>query len=260
MAQPFRLWGNSEEDPVNHSDPPHGTACVAGEGAEPSAWGVLPLRLLFALNGRHATLQAGVVRGGMQNNIFIVVLEKMTPAEHLRSMYDRFGPPDLANFSLCDLDDAVTYDFGAFALADHDGWVVLIRRTPIKEYPAIEKYWWTPGGAREEDEQLDEAVMREFEEETGLRISISRILLAQLAEDRPFIAVVFRGAVVGGTVSPDSDPDRITSEARTFPPRGVPFDRIWMDQDKILLVQEGFATGPIDDLITKNGLEGRHNH
>lgn len=180
----------------------------------------------------------------------------MTTADCLRSLYDRCGPPALANFGLADLDDAVTYGFGAFVLADRDSRVVLIRRMPIEKYPGIENYWWIPGGGREAGEPLDETAKREFEEETGLRISIERVLLAQLAEDRPFIAVFFRGCVVEGTISSDADPDRITAEARSFARGSIGLGDLWTDQDKILLVQEGFATGPIDALIRKNGLRG----
>jgi len=178
----------------------------------------------------------------------------MRPTEYLQSHYDRFGRPGLANFTLSELDDDVDYQFGAFVVAGHEGSVVLIRRTPIKEYPGTENYWWIPGGAREADEQLDEAAAREFEEETGLRISIRHTLLAQLAEDRPFIAVFFRGTVVDGAVSADSDPDRITAEAKSFPPASIPLGDLWMDTDKILLVQEGFAVGEVEHLVEKNGL------
>jgi ADP-ribose pyrophosphatase YjhB (NUDIX family) len=184
----------------------------------------------------------------------------MKPREYLGLLYERIGSPALANFSLCDLGDGVDYQFGAFALADHNSRVVLIRRTPIKEYPGIENYWWIPGGGMQADEPLDETAMREFEEETGLQISVKRILLAQLAEDRPFIAVFFRGTVTDGTVTSDADPDRITAEVRSFPVAGVPFDMLWTDQDKILLVQEGFAAGQVDDLIVKNGLKREVGH
>lgn len=178
----------------------------------------------------------------------------MTPTEYLRLHYERLGHPGLANFTPAELDDGIDHQFGAFAVADFDGSVVLIRRTPIKEYPGIENHWWIPGGAREGDEQLDETAIREFKEETGLRISISHTLLAQLSEDRPFVAVFLRGTVIDGAVSADRDPDQITAEARSFPPASIPLADLWMDTDKILLVQEGFALGETEHLITKNGL------
>lgn len=65
--------------------------------------------------------------------------------------------------------------------------------------------------------------------------------------------------MIGGAISSDADPDSITAEAATFSPPTVPFTRLWTDADKILLVHEGFATGEVGHLITKNGLEGKHN-
>ena len=182
----------------------------------------------------------------------------MKPTEYLQSLYDRLGSPDLANFALSALSPDTAYKFGAFVLADDQGEVVLIRRTPIEQYPGIENYWWIPGGAQEDSETLDETAVREFQEETGLTCAVERTLLAQLADDRPFIAVFFRGRVLHGSVSPDDDPDNITAEARAFPIAAVPFDLLWTDSDKILLTLEGFTSGPIDDVIEKNNLR-KHN-
>jgi ADP-ribose pyrophosphatase YjhB (NUDIX family) len=178
----------------------------------------------------------------------------MKAQEILKSVYVRFGEPDLASFSLTDLDGRTEYTFGAFLLADHDGRVVLIRRTPIKQYPGIENYWWIPGGTRERDEQLDQTAVREFREETGLSVTVQRTLLAELGQDRPFIAVIFRGSVVDGAVSGGGDPDNITAEAKTFAPHEIGMEHLWMHTDKILLAREGFVLGSVDDLILKNGL------
>jgi hypothetical protein len=68
----------------------------------------------------------------------------MRSTEHLQWLYDRFGPPGLANFSVSELEDGVIYRFGAFAVADHNGRVVLIRRKPIKKYPGIETVMLQP--------------------------------------------------------------------------------------------------------------------
>ena len=183
----------------------------------------------------------------------------MNADQYLQALYDRFGPPDLANFALSDLSPETAYTFGGFVLADDQGEAVLIRRTPIKQYPGIENYWWIPGGGREHAETLDETATREFHEETGLTCAIDRTLLAQLADDRPFIAVFFRGRVWHGSVSANDDPDRITAEAKLFAAGGVPSNLLWTDSDKILLGQEGFTCAPVDDLIEKNGLR-KHNH
>jgi len=178
----------------------------------------------------------------------------MNARDYLQSHYERLGLPELANFTLSDLSCDIIYQFGAFVLADDHGQVVLIRRTPIEQYPGIENYWWIPGGAREAGETLDNTAVREFREETGLTCIVQRILLAQLAQERPFIAVFFRGCVVNGALSSDADPDSITAEAALFPGASVPFDKLWTDADKILLARESFTRGPIDALLDKSGL------
>jgi len=179
----------------------------------------------------------------------------MNAVEYLRSVYKRWRSPPLANFALPDLAPDTSYQLAAFTLADDDGRVVLIRRTPIAAQPGIETYWWIPGGAQERGEQLDQTAVREFQEETGLHIAIHHTLLAQLGTDRPFITVFFRGTVIGGTLSASADPDNITAEARFFHPGEFPFHRLWSDADKILLVRERFAAGPIENLIAKNALQ-----
>ena len=177
----------------------------------------------------------------------------MTTAESLLSLYEKLGAPCLSNFMLEDLGNGARYHLGAFVLADRDDCVVLIRRTPIAGHPGIEDYWWIPGGGREQGEVVEDAAIREFQEETGLSVSVDRVLLAQRATDRPFIAVFFRGTVIDGTASAGSDPDESTAEVRAFLRGEVPLERLWSDADRILLVQEGFAEGSIEDLIVKNG-------
>lgn len=185
--------------------------------------------------------------------------EEMRTADQLAQVYKRLGPPELANFDPSDLPAGGKCRVGAFVLADDDRQVVLIRRTPIKAHPGLEHYWWIPGGGQEGDEALDQTAQREFREETGLTVRLHRTLLATLSDDRKFIALFFLGTVTQGELSSQVDPDRITAEVRRFPPRQVPFDRLWTDQDKILLVREGFSVGDVAALIPKNGLKQRHN-
>jgi hypothetical protein len=65
--------------------------------------------------------------------------------------------------------------------------------------------------------------------------------------------------MLGGMVSSDADPDGITAEVKSFPPESLGLAQLWTDVDKILLVQEGFAAGQVEDLIRKNGFRGGHN-
>ena len=181
-------------------------------------------------------------------------MQQMDAREAILRLYEEFGPPELADFALDDLGEGQDWMAGAFVLADRNGEVVLIRRTPIKEYPGIENLWWLPGGGHETGEKLQETAVREFEEETGLKVSIHRLLTAQLSRERPFVAICFRGSVSGGRLSHGVDPDRITAEARAFPPGEIPYDAMWGDVERILLVREGFVDRNVDDLIQKEAL------
>lgn len=178
----------------------------------------------------------------------------MNTIDYLTAFYERFGAPDFTNFAPSDLNLSETYKFGAFILATQEGRVVLIRRKPIDKYPGIENFWWIPGGGQEGNETLDETAVREFREETGMGVTVERALLAQVATDRPFIAVIFRGTVTDGTVSAGADPDNITAEARAFAPKELTIHDLWMDTCKILLAKEGFVDGNVDQVVLNNGL------
>jgi 8-oxo-dGTP diphosphatase len=63
------------------------------------------------------------------------------------------------------LHPAITVDVIIFSLRDSDLQVLLIKR----RYPPFEGMWAIPGGFVEMDESLEEAALRELEEETGIR-------------------------------------------------------------------------------------------
>lgn len=98
--------------------------------------------------------------------------------EQIVSLYERYGAPTLTNFQLQDIPGRGPYEAGVFTLADINGAVVLIRRTPHPDYPGLETFWWLPGGGHEAGERLDEAAVREFREETGLEVHLERLLVA----------------------------------------------------------------------------------
>ncbi|MBN1955387.1 MAG: NUDIX hydrolase [Anaerolineae bacterium] len=60
---------------------------------------------------------------------------------------------------------AVTVDVIIFALRDQDLQVLLIKR----KHPPFQAMWAIPGGFVDVDEPLEEAALRELEEETGVR-------------------------------------------------------------------------------------------
>jgi ADP-ribose pyrophosphatase YjhB (NUDIX family) len=179
----------------------------------------------------------------------------MNASEAILKLYEDFGPPHLANFALLDLTGGRGVKAGAFVLADRDGDVVLVRRKPMQEHPGLENLWWFPGGGHEVGERLDQTARREFEEETGMTVSINRFLMAHLSDEYSFIAVVFAGTVRDGMPTHQVDPDQTTAEVRLFPPSQIPFEMLWGDTQKILVVHEGLVEKPVEELIRKTGLK-----
>lgn len=159
----------------------------------------------------------------------------------------------LTNFRVEDLDENVPFKAGAFTLADQDGRIVLIKRTSHPQHPEFEQYWWIPGGGLESGEGIEDAAIREFKEETGLEIQLTKLLVAGLHKNTWFY-FFFRGHVSGGCLSPYQDPDNTTADARYFLPSELSVQNIWGDVSKIILVKEGFLEYPIADLVVKCGL------
>ncbi len=176
----------------------------------------------------------------------------MNTMQTIEDLYLRFGTPPLTNFARKDLAEDDPYRMAAFALAVRDGAAVLIRRTPIAEYPGIENHWWIPGGACELPEQLDQTAARELLEEAGLDVRIDKLLLSYRNPEHPWLCVFFLATVVAGEVSASDDPDRITAEARAFQPGELTLDDLWEDTDKILLTESGFVQGAVDELLAKH--------
>ncbi|MEW5956603.1 MAG: NUDIX domain-containing protein [Chloroflexota bacterium] len=170
-------------------------------------------------------------------------------------LYERFGRPILTNFQVEEVAGNHAYRAGVFTLADTEGRVVMIRRKPQSDYPGLETYWWLPGGGHEPGEWVDETAVREFREETGLEVQLERLLVAILGRSKDFFYFFFRGHVVGGGVSHESDPDHSIAEVRCFAPAEIPVEAVWSDIDKILLVQAEFINYPVDDLLLKYDLQ-----
>ena len=180
----------------------------------------------------------------------------MDICEQVASLYERYGAPALTNFRVGDLTGGFSYEAGVFTLADANGEVVLIRRTPHADHPGLETFWWLPGGEWEPDERLDEAAVREFREETGLEVALERLLVALLREEQ-FLMLWFRGHVVAGSLSPDGDPTHSTAEAKSFTPADIPVAALRSNIDRIVLAYAGFIDYPIHDLLARHGLQAQ---
>ncbi|NOX61044.1 MAG: NUDIX hydrolase [Chloroflexi bacterium] len=106
------------------------------------------------------------------------------------------------------------------AVVMQNGRVLLIRRGVV---PRI-GYWAVPSGFVEYDEQPREALKREVEEETGLRVAVGRVLeVYRLADpNKQGAFLLFEATVVGGELRPGDD----VTEARWFGPDDAPWDAL----------------------------------
>ncbi|MBP7422860.1 MAG: NUDIX hydrolase [Sulfuritalea sp.] len=100
------------------------------------------------------------------------------------------------------------------ALIDHGGHLVLIRRS---EAP-LAGYWAPPAGYVECGESVAEAVVREAEEECGLRIELQGLLGVHSRADVDVLVIAYAGRSVGGALRAGDD----ASDARLFPPDALP--------------------------------------
>lgn len=93
---------------------------------------------------------------------------------------------------------------GAIILDDH---ILLVKH---REHDTGRSYWLLPGGGREAGETEETCVQREAQEETGLTVSVERLLLDE--DDVPFEIYYKRlktylCRVEGGSAKPGYDPE-----------------------------------------------------
>ena len=102
----------------------------------------------------------------------------------------------------------------AGVLTEIDGKVVMIRRNLE---PGIGK-WTFPAGFVDRGESVEEAAVRETEEESGLKVRLDGLLGVYSRTGETNILVVYAGSVVGGTLAAGSE----AQEAGTFDPHDLP--------------------------------------
>jgi ADP-ribose pyrophosphatase YjhB (NUDIX family)/SAM-dependent methyltransferase len=123
--------------------------------------------------------------------------------------------------ALCVRCGAIAYEnplpVAAAVVRNERGEVLLVRRG---RHP-LKGMWCLPCGFAEKDEQIEEAVLRELEEETHLRGRVVRLLGAVTARNYFYgnlVMITFEVAGVSGTPAPGDD----AVEVRYFPPDRIP--------------------------------------
>lgn len=87
-------------------------------------------------------------------------------------------------------------------IRDADGRILLVEHAFRRRYP-----WALPGGWMNRGESPEQALVREVHEETGLTITIDRIVAAHVF-DLPRIDIAYACHVVGGTMRPSAETPR----------------------------------------------------
>lgn len=107
---------------------------------------------------------------------------------------------------------------GVAAIVMEAGRILLGRRAPGSTYPGL---WCIPCGYVEYDEDVRDAVRREFREETGLAIEVGDVFTVLSNWHNPnthTVGIWFRARAVGGRLAPGDDLDAVD----WFSPGDVP--------------------------------------
>ena len=96
----------------------------------------------------------------------------------------------------------------AAVLVEQDGQVLMVRRINVPQ----QGKWTSPAGFVEADEDPEQAAVRECLEETGLHVRIIGLLDVLFGLEHPrgaSIVILYRGEVLGGSLSPKDDADAV---------------------------------------------------
>jgi len=116
----------------------------------------------------------------------------------------------------------------AALIFDQQGRVLLFKHT----YRKFE--WGIPAGGLEHREQPEQAVIREFFEETGMQIEVQKLLLAQSAKEDHNVSLIYLCKIVSGTFQESLE----ISEMKYFDLNDLP-QMLFAEKDLIRQVASG---------------------
>ncbi len=115
----------------------------------------------------------------------------------------------------------------AIAVVPLDGGVVMVRRGIDPGYGL----WVVPGGFVDVGEPVEEAVVRETREESGLAVRVERLLNVYSFHDSTTVVVGYLTEYQGGVLAAGDE----TLEARVFAPSEIPWEEIPFRSTKMAL-------------------------
>src|SRR6266699_3963965 len=114
------------------------------------------------------------------------------------------------------------FRIGVYALVFDGEHVLLAHRRDID--------WWNlPGGGMEVGETVDEAMIREVREETGLEVKVERLVGVYSKPQKQEVVLTFRCAVIGGTLYETEE----SRECRYFLPSALPANTLPKHRQRI---------------------------
>lgn len=114
----------------------------------------------------------------------------------------------------------------SLGLIEHEGKLVLIRRN----LDPLRGYWAPLGGYVEVGESVEEALIREAREETGLEIAVDGLIGVYSQADVKVVVIAYRAHSTGGDLVAGDDASEIRLVApgqvpnQPLPPGGTPLD------------------------------------
>jgi ADP-ribose pyrophosphatase YjhB (NUDIX family) len=111
----------------------------------------------------------------------------------------------------------------------HDGGIVLLKRAQTPE----KGKWVFPGGFVDRGEPVDEAAVRETQEEVNLRVGLTGILDVYSFAGEPTAVVVYAAHVLSGQLEARDEGE--SAEVRVFPPEALPWDDLAFESTRAAL-------------------------